>query len=211
MWPIYRISLVGYHCSIEFPCGVPLFYCCKYPTTYGVHVHTFVNDQTLRGPLLFFSLSLYLTHSHRLCTRITSEDRWEQRTDSRGPIVPIEKFPRRVWPSLYTPTFHWANLTTECTPLLITRLKNKQNFNVKISKRLVMVPKTPELLHLTCSRSWKYVKWITARCGGSITMIEPYPPLVYCIGWMDHEEGVSHRALSSKTTFLFLIFYLSDK
>ena len=61
-----------------------------------------VNDQTLRGPLLFFPLSLYLTHSHRLCTRMTSEDRWEQRTDSRGPIVPIEKCPRRVWPSLYT-------------------------------------------------------------------------------------------------------------
>ena len=40
MWPNYRISLVGYHCSIEFPCGVPLFYCCKYPTTYGVRVHT---------------------------------------------------------------------------------------------------------------------------------------------------------------------------
>ena len=34
MWPNYRISLVGYHCSIEFPCGVPLFYCCKYPTLY---------------------------------------------------------------------------------------------------------------------------------------------------------------------------------
>ena len=40
MWPNYRISLVGYHCSIEFPCGVPLFCCCKYPTTYGVRVHT---------------------------------------------------------------------------------------------------------------------------------------------------------------------------
>ena len=39
MWPNYRISLVGYHCSIEFPCGAPLFYCCKYPTTYGVRVH----------------------------------------------------------------------------------------------------------------------------------------------------------------------------
>ena len=35
LWPIYRISLVGYHCSIEFPCGVPLFYCCKYPTLYA--------------------------------------------------------------------------------------------------------------------------------------------------------------------------------
>ena len=32
MWPNYRISLGGYHCSIEFPCGVPLFYCCKYLT-----------------------------------------------------------------------------------------------------------------------------------------------------------------------------------
>ena len=32
MLPNYRISLVGYHCSIEFPSGVPLFYCCKYPT-----------------------------------------------------------------------------------------------------------------------------------------------------------------------------------
>ena len=29
--PNLRISLVGYHCAIEFPCGVPLFYCCKYP------------------------------------------------------------------------------------------------------------------------------------------------------------------------------------
>ena len=38
--PNLRISLVGYHCSIEFPCRVPLFYCCKYPTTYGVRVHT---------------------------------------------------------------------------------------------------------------------------------------------------------------------------
>ena len=31
--------LWGTNCSIEFPCGVPLFYCCKYPTTYGV-THT---------------------------------------------------------------------------------------------------------------------------------------------------------------------------
>ena len=36
--PNLRISLVGYHCAIEFPCVVPLFYCCKYPTTYGVRV-----------------------------------------------------------------------------------------------------------------------------------------------------------------------------
>ena len=40
--PNLRISLVGYHCAIEFPCGVPLFYCCKYPTTYGVRVHVCV-------------------------------------------------------------------------------------------------------------------------------------------------------------------------
>ena len=39
--PNLRISLVGYHCAIEFPCGVPLFYCCKYPTTYGVRVHVY--------------------------------------------------------------------------------------------------------------------------------------------------------------------------
>ena len=38
--PNLRISLVGYHCAIEFACGVLLFYCCKYPTTYGVRVHT---------------------------------------------------------------------------------------------------------------------------------------------------------------------------
>ena len=36
--PNLRLSLVGYHCAIEFPCGVLLFYCCKYPTTYGVRV-----------------------------------------------------------------------------------------------------------------------------------------------------------------------------
>ena len=41
--PNLRISLVGYHCAIEFPCGVLLFYCCKYPTTYGVRVHTHVH------------------------------------------------------------------------------------------------------------------------------------------------------------------------
>ena len=40
MWPNYRISLVGYHCAIEFPCGVPLFHCCKYPTVpHNLHVH----------------------------------------------------------------------------------------------------------------------------------------------------------------------------
>ena len=33
---------------------------------------------------------------------MTSEDSWEQRTDSWGPIVPIEKCPRTVWP--YKPT-----------------------------------------------------------------------------------------------------------
>ena len=46
MWPNYRISLVGYHCSIEFPCGVPLFYCCKYPILYtGTHSHTHTHVQ----------------------------------------------------------------------------------------------------------------------------------------------------------------------
>ena len=53
MWPNYRISLAGYHCSIEFPCGVPLFYCCKYPTTYGVRVHTV--HMALVGYLIVFS------------------------------------------------------------------------------------------------------------------------------------------------------------
>ena len=72
------------------------------------HTHTVVYDQTLRGLLLFFPLSLYLRHSHRLCTRTTSEDRWEQRTDSRGPIVPIEKCPRRVWSYKLTHTVHMA-------------------------------------------------------------------------------------------------------
>ena len=44
--PNLRISLVGYHCAIEFPCGVLLFYCCKYPTTYGVRVQTCKHRQT---------------------------------------------------------------------------------------------------------------------------------------------------------------------
>ena len=74
---------------------------CLYTSTAHSNTHTLVNDETLRGPLLFFPLSLYLTQFHRLCTRMTSEDRWEQRTDSRGPVVPIEKCPRRVWPSMY--------------------------------------------------------------------------------------------------------------
>ena len=53
--PNLRISLVGYHCAIEFPCGVLLFYCCKYPTTYGVRVHTFVHTFD-RGPLIVLQL-----------------------------------------------------------------------------------------------------------------------------------------------------------
>ena len=95
------------------------------------HTHTLVNDQTLRGPLLFFPLSLYLTHSYRLCTRMTSKDRWEQRTDSRGPIVPIEKCPQRVWPSLYTPYTHTQSCvrcilrTSYCSPLLFPLLLDK--------------------------------------------------------------------------------------
>ena len=45
-----HMALVGYFIvfsfvtkpgqTFEFPCGVLLFYCCKYPTTYGVRVHT---------------------------------------------------------------------------------------------------------------------------------------------------------------------------
>ena len=50
-----------------------------------------------------------LNTSHRLCTRMTSEDRWEQRTDSRGPIVPIEKCPQRVWSYKLTRT-HWKEM-----------------------------------------------------------------------------------------------------
>ena len=48
--PNLRISLVGYHCAIEFPCGVPLFYCCKYPTTYGVRVHPVPPADTPANP-----------------------------------------------------------------------------------------------------------------------------------------------------------------
>ena len=53
--PNLRISLVGYHCAIEFPCGVLLFYCCKYPTTYmyGVRVHTV--HMALVGYFIVFS------------------------------------------------------------------------------------------------------------------------------------------------------------
>ena len=57
--PNLRISLVGYHCAIEFPCGVPLFYCCKYPTTYGVRVH---HTQPLVG--LHHAQQLNGTHCH---------------------------------------------------------------------------------------------------------------------------------------------------
>ena len=55
MWPNYRISLVGYHCSIEFPCGVPLFYCCKYPVRVHTHTHTCVNTFN-RRPLIVLPL-----------------------------------------------------------------------------------------------------------------------------------------------------------
>ena len=65
--PNLRISLVGYHCAIEFPCGVLLFYCCKYPTTYGVRVHTHTHTQTCTyrqtcGVLPLSSLLFILKH-----------------------------------------------------------------------------------------------------------------------------------------------------
>ena len=83
--------------------------------------HTVVYDQTLRGLLLFFPLSLYLRHSHRLCTRMTSKDLWEQRTDSRGPIVPIEKCPRRVWPYKLTQTCkHRQTESSHCSSFVYT-------------------------------------------------------------------------------------------
>ena len=66
--PNLRISLVGYHCSIEFPCGVPLFYCCKYPTTYGVRVHTRV-DAVLCGLSIVLSFVLLLPNPPWLCAR----------------------------------------------------------------------------------------------------------------------------------------------
>ena len=57
--PNLRISLVGYHCAIEFPCGVPLFYCCKYPTTYGVRIHPVVfYGQIYKIPFHCFHLML---------------------------------------------------------------------------------------------------------------------------------------------------------
>ena len=51
----YRISLVGYHCSIEFPCGVPLFYCCKYPTTLYPYTPTHTVHMALMGYFIVFS------------------------------------------------------------------------------------------------------------------------------------------------------------
>ena len=58
--PNLTISLVGYHCAIEFPCGVLLFYCCKYPTIYGVRVHPCrqINEQTAGESTLLFSVQI---------------------------------------------------------------------------------------------------------------------------------------------------------
>ena len=64
LWPNYRISLVGYHCSIEFPCGVPLFYCCKYPTTYGVRIHTHIHMRMHMCMDVLISSSMYIVHVH---------------------------------------------------------------------------------------------------------------------------------------------------
>ena len=71
MWPNYRISLVVYHCSIEFPCGVPLFYCCKYPTL-CTHTHAHIlKNASLWRLLLFFLLLPNLRYSYtcRLCAQ----------------------------------------------------------------------------------------------------------------------------------------------
>ena len=77
----------------------------KCPCPHNSATHTDVYDHTLRGHLLFFLLLPNSRQPYRLCTRMTSEDSWEQRTDSRGPIVPIEKCPRTVWLYKRTHTF----------------------------------------------------------------------------------------------------------
>ena len=78
---------MGYHCAIEFPCGVLLFYCCKYPTTYGVRVH--ILHMALVGYLIVFS---FVTK----CGQTIEFPLW-------GTIVPLN-FPCGV------PLFHWISL-----------------------------------------------------------------------------------------------------
>ena len=72
-------------------------FCYKSPVWMPKQTHTCLYDHNLRGHLLFFLLLPNSRQPYKLCTRTTSEDSWEQRTDSRGPIVPIEKCPRTVW------------------------------------------------------------------------------------------------------------------
>ena len=93
--PNRRISLVGYHCAIEFPCGVLLFYCCKYPTTYGVRVHTVlckVYTEDLHCSPLLFPLLLDLNFFRHLPLDLyTFFNRGHLLTitANRGPIVPL--------------------------------------------------------------------------------------------------------------------------
>ena len=86
---------MGYHCAIEFPCGVLLFYCCKYPTTYGVRVHTVlckVYTEDLHCSPLLFPLLLDLNFFRHLPLDLyTFFNRGHLLTitTNRGPIVPL--------------------------------------------------------------------------------------------------------------------------
>ena len=92
--PNLRISLVGYYCAIEFPCGVPLFYCCKYPTTYGVRVQTCKHRQTGSSHCSSFVYTLLFIHfrntSHMFCTRLANGGLFP----TGDPIVPFVISPR---------------------------------------------------------------------------------------------------------------------
>ena len=95
MWPNYRISLVGYHCSIEFPCGVPLFYCFKYPTLYTRICAQSCVRCILRtsycSPLLFpllLDLNFFRHLPLDLCT-FFNRGHLLTITANRGPIVPL--------------------------------------------------------------------------------------------------------------------------
>ena len=83
--PNLRISLVGYHCAIEFPCGVPLFYCCKYPTTYGVRVH----DDRL--------MYMYMHHTHARMHARKADRRYIQVRHDHGGRKQLPSF--MLWPS----------------------------------------------------------------------------------------------------------------
>ena len=91
---------MGYHCAIEFPCGVLLFYCCKYPhNLWRTRSHKCVNTGKQGPPIV--SLLFILATPLMFCTRLANRGLFP----TGDPIVPFVINPQFECLNKLTQTF----------------------------------------------------------------------------------------------------------